>query len=616
MTGRNVSAALAQIAAEARTSWHDLVERTFSDPALRMQALLWLHAEHDAAATDHAPMLEERYVLGLRLDAGASAAVWQAFDRKLGRNVAIKLFHLDQAGMTDALAEARAACDVISDHVVRVLDVHDGERPYIVMELVGEHDPTRGEQVPGASAAAWLPRDIDEAVRWTRDVARGVHDAHLRDVFHRDLKPHNVLVTPVSRRARVGDFGLALSAASGDSSRRALVRRGPDGVARIAGTPEYMAPEQARGLPVLDARDVEGRSRLIAIDVWGLGAILYDLLGGSVPWRADDRALEAWELAGSGARPAALARTRHGERIPARLQRVIAKAMALEPQQRYASAAELAAELDAYLAQRPTSLDRSRLLRARLFARRNPQLSLTAGAAVVLAALTLAAYVTVVDLRGRAHELADEVAARDAANRDLIARGAKTRAELDTTERSLASRGDELTRLERSLGEEQEALRAITAARDKALQDADATTRALAEQLATVRNDREAAEMGRAMYEGFWRSARDDADRATKERDQAQAERDAVRSERDQLRGERDAAREDRDRNQAALQKSDQEVKRLEASAAAYETRIAELIQKVAGTRGSGAIPPAQIDAGANANAPADAPAAPSPPRD
>ena len=64
---------------------------------------------------------------------------------------------------------------------------------------------------PGGSAAAIRPRSDDEAVRWVRDVARGVHDAHLRNVFHRALKPHNVLITPFSRRARIADFGLAVS---------------------------------------------------------------------------------------------------------------------------------------------------------------------------------------------------------------------------------------------------------------------------------------------------------------------------------------------------------------------------------------------------------------------
>jgi hypothetical protein len=465
------------------------------------QQLLWETAYRDAAAGgDAVPVLDARYRPSLRLDAGASAAVWQAYDEKLGRNVAIKLFHQGRAHAA-ALAEARAACDVISDHVVRVLDVHDGERPYIVMELVGEHDPVRG-QIPGASAAVMRPRSIDEAVRWVRDVARGVHDAHLRDVFHRDLKPANVLVTPVSRRARIGDFGLAASES------------------RLAGTPEYMAPEQA--LPRRGA--LRDRKTLVAIDVWGLGALAYDLVGGRAPWAGGDT-IAAWERAASGKAPPPL------ERVPPRLRRVIDKAMALEPSDRYASAAALGDELDKYLAQRPTSLDRSRLLRAALFARRNPQLSLTAGAAIVLAGLTLAAYVTVVDLRGRARTLSEEVLAQEHSNLDLESRVVKTRDSLAKTEADLKSRGQALASLERALADEQAALRAIVDARDKALENADATTRSLVDQLTVARSDRAAAELGRTMYEGFWTSARG-------ERDKLQAEVDKLRGETAKLRAE------------------------------------------------------------------------------
>ncbi|MGE5181666.1 MAG: protein kinase domain-containing protein [Acidobacteriota bacterium] len=574
----DVRARLAEIAAKSPASWERLIADAFpDDAALRAQALLWLRADRETVvASDAPPSLDERYVLATRLDAGASAAVWQAYDKKLGRDVAIKLFHADRS-VTRALAEARAACDVISDYVVRVLDVHDGERPYIVMELVGEHDPERGEKVPGASAAHVRPRDIDEAVRWVRDIARGVHDAHLRDVFHRDLKPHNVLITPVSRRARIADFGLAVSDAS------------------HACTPEYMAPEQAHGIATTSG----DRGKLVAIDVWGLGALAYDLVGGRPPWRTDDRASEPWELAASGAHPPPLSH------VPPRLRRVIDKAMALDPARRYASAAELGRELDAYLARRPTSLDRSRLLRFALFCRRNPQLSLTAGAAIGLAALTAAAYVAVVDLRGRGRALADEVAHQEAANQELQARIGKTRAELAKTEADLKTRGETLATLERALSDEQKQLEGIIEARDKALKDADAATRALVEQLTIARSDREAAELGRSMYEGFWTTARLDAESAAKDRDQAQRERDAARTERDQLQQERDAARADRDQLQQDRDAARAEVVRLTAAATAAQTRIAELQHELQAASSAPADAGVAADATGSAHKPA-----------
>ena len=108
--------------AASRRGWPVLVaERFGGDPALAARRRC------SGCVPRRRRAVSDCYVLGTKLDAGATAAVWQAFDCKLGRHVAMKVFHAQAA---EALAEARAACDVISDHVVRVLDVHDG---YIVM---------------------------------------------------------------------------------------------------------------------------------------------------------------------------------------------------------------------------------------------------------------------------------------------------------------------------------------------------------------------------------------------------------------------------------------------------------------------------------------------------
>jgi hypothetical protein len=548
----DVHAQLARIGVHPRERWRPLLEAAFPEaPELVAQALLWL------AADERVPKLDTRYEVAARLDSGASAEVWRAFDRKLGRQVAIKVFHAEQA---PALAEARAACDVISDHVVRVLDVADGERPYIVMELVGEHDPQHGEQLPGGSAAVVRPRSLDEAMRWVRDVARGVHDAHLRDVFHRDLKPHNVLIAPVSRRARITDFGLAALAGS------------------FAGTPEYMAPEQARGLPVLVPTHTADRRRLVALDVWGLGALAYDLIAGHPPWRSDDL-LSAWEQAASGQPPAEM------PHVPRRLRRIIDKALAPVPEARYAAAAKLADDLDAYLAGRPTSLDTSPALRAVLWGKRNPQLTFTAAAALVLAMVTLVTTIAVVELRDRAHELDADVARAEAGKRDVESRAAARRAELGLAEQELRTKTATLTQLRRELADEEAAYKAIIAAREQALEHAGAATRELVDQLAAARSDRTVAEYGRSLYEGYWTSARQDADRAAKERDQTQRERDAARVERDQITRERDAARSERDRLQGDVDRARATIARLDAEAARSSERIIALEHELAGAR-------------------------------
>jgi hypothetical protein len=574
------TALLLEVASKPPASWRDALERRFpDDPELVRQALVWLHASKDTG--DGHGFDGDRYELGVMLDAGATASVWQAHDRKLGRNVAIKLFRIERSpSLDEILAEARAACEVASDHVVRVFDVHDDDPPAIVMELVGEYEPRRGTLAPGASAAACRPQSIDEAVRWVRDVALGVHDAHLRNVFHRDLKPHNVLITPLSRRARVGDFGLAVSANGAAGGAVGLIRTGPTGPVKVAGTPEYMAPEQARGLPlVLDPHDPDDRAVLVGVDVWGLGAIAYDLIAGRPPWQPGE-GLEAWEVAATGASPPAVDRDL-GRAVPARLRRVLDKALAPEPNARYTTAAELAGELDAYLARRPTSLDRSRAVRVALWARRNPQLTIAAVLAAILAVITLVAYATVVEVRTQRNELAGEIDRARAERVELEARAQKLHKELADTESSLAEKATALDRLHHTLAEAKQEYDAIVAAKERALRDADAVTRSLVEQLATARSERDTAQLGRELYEGFWTRARAEADQAARDRDQAQHERDDAHKERDQAAKERDAAREKADKaakdRDAALADRD----RIDSARRHAEADLARLISEL-----------------------------------
>lgn len=582
----DVLGVLAEIAAQPLEHWRALLDRHFpGQPVMVEQGLLWLHADRDKPDDEAtAPSLgrsgDERYELTLRLASGATAAVWRAHDRKLGRNVAIKVFRVTSDGSSRELQEARAACDVISDHVVRVLDVHDGGvRPYIVMELVAEHDAGRGELALGGAASSVRPHSIEEAVRWVMDVARGVRDAHLRNVFHRDLKPQNVLITPISRRARIADFGLALSAASDlpGRSTSVLVKRGSAGPVSIAGTPEYMSPEQARGLPInLDPLRVEERSILVALDVWGLGALAYDLLTGRPPWLAiagDDR--DPWEIAATAASPPPVLRTHHGERIPAGLRRILTRAMAAEPGDRYTSAGQVAGELEAFLARRPTSFDRSHAVRAALWCRRNPQLTITGVVALGLASMTLVTYASVAKLRDQRRTLAAEVTQQQTEEEGIKARAAQVRAELDRSRTQLAARGKELAALEVSLHDEETTYAALLAAKDKALHDAGAATRELVEQLTVARSGLRTAESEQGLYRRFWDTARGDADRMARERDQAQIDRDAARAERDAAKQERDTASSERDRSRAELDQDARDLARLTAAVAAANTRLA-----------------------------------------
>lgn len=587
MSGKPLDDILAQIADQPRELWPALVRARIPDAGTAAQAIIWLEANGADDDSDDPPALaDDRYRLGVLLDVGATASVWQAHDKRLGRDVAIKVFRTSRTpALRELLAEARAAAEVISDHVVRVLDVHAGEPSYIVMELVAEHEPRRGALAPGGSAAALRPTSVAEGMRWVRDVARGVHDAHLRNVFHRDLKPHNVLITPISRRAKVGDFGLAISGHGG---------RGPN----MAGTPGYIAPEQARGIHgSLDPHDLDERSLLIAIDVWGLGAIAYDFVAGRSPWCGEPGpdAREAWEVAASGEEPLPLAG------IPGRLRRVIAKAMHLDPRLRYASAAELADDLDAYLARRPTSLDRARPVRFGLWCRRNPQLSIAALLAIVLAGIAGVAYANVVEVREQRNTLADEAARTEAAYKELEIHTAEAKKRLAATEADLDAKSASLDLLEKTLAEASKDYKAIVTAKERALANADEATRQLAEELSAVRGERDVAQTSSGMYQGFWERARTDADQANKDKDVAVAERDAARKERDQVVSERDVALAkrlqlekdrdvavgERDRAEAARRRAELDVARLAAQLAAL-TGAGSGTGSASGSGGSG----------------------------
>jgi serine/threonine protein kinase len=582
MTDGQVRDKLARISLRPSTEWTARVEREFpGDAVMRMQALLWLHAEKEGPDLEGSPPslgedADERYELSVRLDAGSTSSVWQAVDRRLGRNVAIKIFHAhDRSEALDqVLAEARAASDVISEHVVRVLDVQYGdERPYIVMELVSEYDSEKGEVVRGSTASASRPRSFEEVARWVMHVARGVHEAHLRNVFHRDLKPKNVLITPNSRRARVADFGLAFSGASPDTAHPAitLLKRGPSGPVSVRGTPEFMAPEQARGLPLaLDARNPDDRAVLVAIDVWGLGAIAYDLLMGRPPWlpsKSDD--LSAWEVAASTERPPPLDRSRDGARIPGRLRRVIAKAMAMDPKARYQSAGALATELGDFLALRPTTLDRSRPLRIGLWSRRNPQLALTVLVVVGLTALAGGTHLTVTRLQEERAALDQKVKSQKAEKEQLNASVLDAEHQLSVTRSKLTTERESLAALEKSIADERASYLTLLDAKEQALADATRSTRRIMEQLEEARRARRTADESRVAVDRLAAELRRDLDKVSKEREKIRRERDSARNERDAVERERDAAINERDTAEARRRASESELELLRRDRAA-----------------------------------------------
>jgi serine/threonine protein kinase len=281
------------------------------------------------------PCQEDLEILG-ELGRGGMGVVYKAWQKKLGRPVALKMLR-SAAAEGDRVArfhaEARALARLQHPNIVQVYDVGQVEgRPYFVLEYV-----------PGGSLdrqTCRRPQDPHEAARLVAVLARAVDAAHRAGIVHRDLKPANVLLAP-SRPGDVGhtawglpklsDFGLARPA----DGRPGLTA---DGV--VLGTAGYMAPEQAEGVS----------SRIgPPADVYGLGAILYELLTGRPPFGADSLSATLTQVLTREPEPPRRLRPE----VPMELEAACLRCLAKRPQDRYASASALAQALEDWLANRP-----------------------------------------------------------------------------------------------------------------------------------------------------------------------------------------------------------------------------------------------------------------------
>jgi serine/threonine protein kinase len=190
-------------------------------------------------------MAEERYQVEGRLGHGGMATVFLAHDRKLDRQVAIKLLADNLAADEEVRArftrEARLAAKLDHPNVVKVFDVgEEDDRPYIVMELVA--GGTLGDRLERRRRA--LP--LTEAIALLRQLCDGLGHAHARRLVHRDVKPQNLLLREADGCLKVADFGIARAA---EETR--LTRTG-----RVIGTDRYMAPEQLSDGRISPATDV------------------------------------------------------------------------------------------------------------------------------------------------------------------------------------------------------------------------------------------------------------------------------------------------------------------------------------------------------------------------
>jgi hypothetical protein len=278
--------------------------------------------EAATAATDPSRCVHQ-YILVRTAGRGGMGAVWKAWDRKLTRWVALKfLLSPEDRDLSRFLREARLAARLRHPNIAAVHEVGEAPplqpglpaRQFLVMEFVD------GETLATARLT------IDESLRIFAAVARAVDAAHRGGVIHRDLKPQNILLSR-ERWPYVADFGLAKSIGPGNS----LSASGT-----VVGTPAYMAPEQALG----KLQEIDERS-----DIYSLGATFYRVLCGRDPFVAGT-ALEVLRRVVDDEPPRP--RTLNSD-IPPAIDTVLRKSMSKTKVERYATASDLADDLDRHL---------------------------------------------------------------------------------------------------------------------------------------------------------------------------------------------------------------------------------------------------------------------------
>ena len=266
-----------------------------------------------------------RYEILAAVGAGGMGEVYRAHDPSLDRRVAIKLLPPETAADPKSRQrlrhEAMAVAAIDHPYICKIFEIgEDATALFLVMEYVP------GDTLDRRLAAGRLP--LPEALRLAGEIAEALEEAHARGFLHRDLKPANIMVTPPGH-VKVMDFGLAKRVEDlpeHDAATRELTAKALTAHGAIVGTPDYMSPEQVKGL-ALDRRS----------DLFSFGVILAEMISGRHPFR---RPSVGETLSSVLREPADL-----GEDIPQNVMAVLQRLLAKNPEDRYESAADVRADL-------------------------------------------------------------------------------------------------------------------------------------------------------------------------------------------------------------------------------------------------------------------------------
>lgn len=260
--------------------------------------------------------LRNRYRVEAQIGEGSTATVYRAWDLRLERTVALKML-LSQVKDTTRrrfLQEAKAIAQFTHPGIMAIYDAdEDMGASFLVVEYV-----------EGETLAHYVPSSPETVAQLGAQIADALHYAHTHGVIHRDIKPANIMVTLVAEHIKIMDLGLALA--------RDAKRVTADGM--VIGTPAYLSPEQAQGLP-LDHRT----------DIYSLGVVLYEMVTGQLPFTTDDiSALMLQHVQSPPPSPRSI-----NPDIPEALERVLLKALEKAPDRRFSTAETFSVALSSTL---------------------------------------------------------------------------------------------------------------------------------------------------------------------------------------------------------------------------------------------------------------------------